>query len=72
MWVFGKLDLEVSEAIKELNDLDHLVVLDDVVLGQDLVGKRAEAQSYVWKKIKLSRIVSQAEIQMSLVEGRIS
>lgn len=72
MWVFGKLDLEVSEAIKELNDLDHLVVLDDVVLGQDLVGKRSGAQSYVWKKIKLSRIVSQAEIQMSLVEGRIS
>lgn len=50
MWVFGKLDLEVSEAIKEFNDLDHLVVLDDVVLGQDLVGKREKAQSYVWKK----------------------
>lgn len=43
--VFGKLDLEVGEAVKELNCLDHLVAMNDVALGLDRSYKRAKAQS---------------------------
>lgn len=51
--VFGKLNLNVSEVVRHLNDLDHLVALDDVALGLDQSNIRVEAHSAVWQKLHL-------------------
>lgn len=50
--VVGKIDLEVEEATKELNDLDHKVASELKPVSKEIVVRRMEASSKVWQRLE--------------------
>ncbi|XP_058774638.1 uncharacterized protein LOC131648924 [Vicia villosa] len=49
--VFGKLDLLVEDAVRDLNVLDRLVAKGDSVVNAESIEKRREAHHIFWEKL---------------------
>lgn len=71
--MFRKLDLQVEDAIKDLNQLDHLVENEEVLLPSDLSEVRIQVHNSVFVKLYLRESgLSQTSRYRWLKEGDLN
>ncbi|XP_058760200.1 uncharacterized protein LOC131633504 [Vicia villosa] len=51
--VFGRIDLEVEEGVRDLNLADAHLEMEDGILFSDTLERRKEASSHIWRNMRL-------------------